>query len=152
MRLRRPITPWKPPPHSSAQLGFVQPFRAKTLRRSPRSVLHHIERRHDLAFVRPKTRVQGFRIIGAHTDSPNLRIKTASPVRKVGYLQLGVEVYGGVLLNSWLDRDLRLAGRVMVRGVEDAHVAALSRFRSLLCRCPSSRFTSTARWSVKRVC
>ena len=71
-----------------------------------------------LAFVRPKTRVQGFRIIGAHTDSPNLRIKPRPLYEKVGYLQLGVEVYGGVLLNSWLDRDLRLAGRVMVRGVE----------------------------------
>ncbi len=69
-----------------------------------------------IAFVRPKERIQGFRIVGAHTDSPNLRLKPRALYEKVGYLQLGVEVYGGVLLNSWLDRDLRLAGRAMVRG------------------------------------
>ena len=56
-----------------------------------------------------------FRIVGAHTDSPNLRIKPNPDSHKVGYRQLGVEVYGGVLLNSWLDRDLGLSGRVVVR-------------------------------------
>jgi aspartyl aminopeptidase len=55
------------------------------------------------------------RVIGAHTDSPNLRIKP-QPDRGSGHWrQLGVEIYGGVLLNSWLDRDLGLAGRVAVR-------------------------------------
>lgn len=68
-----------------------------------------------VAFVRPRRTVTGFRIIGAHTDSPNLRLKPRALYEKAGYLQLGVEVYGGVLLNSWLDRDLRLAGRVVVR-------------------------------------
>ncbi|MFO0622514.1 MAG: M18 family aminopeptidase [Polyangia bacterium] len=68
-----------------------------------------------VAFVRPRRAVTGFRIIGAHTDSPNLRLKPRALYEKVGYLQLGVEVYGGVLLNSWLDRDLRLAGRAVVR-------------------------------------
>lgn len=68
-----------------------------------------------VAFVRPRRAVTGFRIIGAHTDSPNLRLKPRALYEKAGYLQLGVEVYGGVLLNSWLDRDLRLAGRVVVR-------------------------------------
>jgi aspartyl aminopeptidase len=58
----------------------------------------------------------GFRIIGAHTDSPNLRIKPRPDAGRVGYRQLGVEVYGGALLNSWLDRDLGLSGRVVVRG------------------------------------
>jgi aspartyl aminopeptidase len=58
----------------------------------------------------------GFRIIGAHTDSPNLRIKPAPVQVKKGYLQLGVEIYGGVLLSTWLDRDLSIAGRVTYRG------------------------------------
>jgi aspartyl aminopeptidase len=69
-----------------------------------------------VAFIVPKKHVTGFRIIGAHTDSPNLRLKPRAPYTKEGYRQLGVEVYGGALLNSWLDRDLALAGRVVVRG------------------------------------
>ncbi len=61
---------------------------------------------------RHRTCEEGFRIIGAHTDSPNLRITPQPDTGQVGYRQLGVEVYGGVLLNSWLDRDLGVAGRV----------------------------------------
>ena len=56
----------------------------------------------------------GVRIIGAHTDSPNLRIKPQPDTGRAGVAQLGVEVYGGVLLNSWLDRDLGISGRVVV--------------------------------------
>lgn len=69
-----------------------------------------------LAFVLPEgKRIAGFRIVGAHTDSPNLRLKPNPEYKKEGYAQLGVEIYGGVLLNSWLDRDLSLAGRVFLR-------------------------------------
>jgi len=57
----------------------------------------------------------GFRLIGAHTDSPNLRIKPQPDTSTVGYRQVGVEVYGGVLLNSWLDRELGVSGRLAVR-------------------------------------
>jgi aspartyl aminopeptidase len=57
----------------------------------------------------------GFRVVGAHTDSPNLRVKPNPDHLKAGWQSLGVEVYGGPLLNSWLDRDLGLAGRVAVR-------------------------------------
>ncbi len=56
----------------------------------------------------------GFLAIGAHTDSPNLRIKPNPDLNRYGYRQLGVEVYGGVLLSTWLDRDLSLAGRVSI--------------------------------------
>lgn len=58
---------------------------------------------------------QGLRIIGAHTDSPALKVKPTPEKYSQGYFQLGVEVYGGVLLNPWFDRDLSLAGRVAVR-------------------------------------
>lgn len=54
----------------------------------------------------------GIKMIGAHTDSPCLRLKPNPDINKHGYTQLGVEVYGGALLHPWLDRDLSIAGRV----------------------------------------
>ena len=54
----------------------------------------------------------GVRMVGAHTDSPCLKVKPNPILRRKGLLQLGVEVYGGALLNPWFDRDLSLAGRI----------------------------------------
>ncbi|MEU1276844.1 M18 family aminopeptidase [Streptomyces sp. NPDC005805] len=56
-----------------------------------------------------------FRIVGAHTDSPNLRVKPLPDTGSHGWRQVAVEVYGGTLLNTWLDRDLGLAGRLTLR-------------------------------------
>jgi aspartyl aminopeptidase len=56
-----------------------------------------------------------FRIIGAHTDSPNLRVKPLPDSGSYGWRQIAVEIYGGTLLNTWLDRDLGLAGRITLR-------------------------------------
>lgn len=57
----------------------------------------------------------GFRLIGAHTDSPNLRLKPRADYIREGYAQWGVEVYGGILAYTWFDRDLGLSGRVVLR-------------------------------------
>ncbi len=57
----------------------------------------------------------GFLAIGAHTDSPCLKLKPNPTKEKFGYLQLNTEVYGGVLLNPWFDRDLSIAGKVIYK-------------------------------------
>ncbi|SDO01981.1 M18 family aminopeptidase [Vreelandella arcis] len=68
-----------------------------------------------IAFQLPAGPLSELRMIGAHTDSPGLHLKPNATQHAAGWLQLGVQVYGGALLAPWFDRDLGLAGRVHIR-------------------------------------
>ena len=59
---------------------------------------------------------KGFKIAGAHTDSPTFRVKPDCEIVQDGFLKLNVETYGGPILGTWFDRPLSLAGRVMMKG------------------------------------
>ncbi len=80
---------------------------------------------------------EGLRMVGAHTDSPCLMIKPTPERQQHGYFQLGVEVYGGALLNPWFDRDLSIAGRVSYQGSDGMLHTALIDFRDPVAVIPS---------------
>lgn len=79
----------------------------------------------------------GLRMVGAHTDSPCLKLKPRPELVAKGCTQLAAEVYGGVLLNPWFDRDLSLAGRVTVSGADGGLRNLLIDFRRPLAVIPS---------------
>lgn len=79
----------------------------------------------------------GIRMVGAHTDSPCLKVKPNPELRRKGFFQLGVEVYGGVLLNPWFDRDLSLAGRVTYVDESGSVKDTLVDFRKAVAYIPS---------------
>jgi len=81
--------------------------------------------------------IEGMRMVGAHTDSPCLMVKPQPERSKQGYFQLGVQVYGGALLNPWFDRDLSLAGRVSFRGGDGRLRSALLDYREAIAVIPS---------------
>ena len=64
---------------------------------------------------------EGFKIAAAHTDFPCLRIKPNPDVATSGYAQVNVEVYGGAILNTWLDRPLSISGRIAVKSNDVMH-------------------------------
>jgi aspartyl aminopeptidase len=79
----------------------------------------------------------GFRIIGAHTDSPGLRIKPNPVIASGNMLRLGVEIYGGPILATFTDRDLSLAGRVVVKNHDGNLETRIIRFNQALVRLPN---------------
>jgi aspartyl aminopeptidase len=79
----------------------------------------------------------GLRMLGAHTDSPCLHVKPQPDLVSNGYYQLGVEVYGGALLNPWFDRDLSIAGRLSYRDANGRLGSTLIDFQEPVAVIPS---------------
>ncbi len=73
---------------------------------------------------------QMVRMAAAHTDYPTLRLKPSPDFATKGYAQLNIEVYGGPILNTWLDRPLGVAGRVSVKNPKNAFAPKLMYFDS----------------------
>lgn len=107
----------------------IEPGRGYFVMRSGASLIAFVAGRQPLA-------ESGFRIVGAHTDSPGLRIKPKAEHISEGMVRLGVEVYGGPILATFADRDLSLAGRVTVRA-GGGYETRLIRFDSPLVRLPN---------------
>lgn len=87
--------------------------------------------------VSDKGSMAGVRMVGAHTDSPCLKLKPNAVVEHDGYMQLGVEPYGGILMNPWFDRDLSLAGRVTLMSTDKVLFSRLIDFESPIAFIPS---------------
>ncbi len=81
--------------------------------------------------------MSGIRMVGSHTDSPCLKVKPSPEIKQKGFLQLGVEVYGGALLNPWFDRDLSIAGRVTFINSDGVLASALIDFERPIALIPS---------------
>ncbi len=79
----------------------------------------------------------GWRMVGAHTDSPNLRLKPRLAKHAHRHLLLDTEPYGGLLIATWADRDLSVAGRVVVRGEGGRLTSRLVRSPAPICRIPN---------------
>src|SRR4051794_10874045 len=110
--------------HRLTEAGFTE--LAETDRWEPEPGATHFVVRHGslIAFRLGSlpSAASGLRIVGAHTDSPTFKMRPHSDVRQAGYRLVGVEPYGGGLWHTWLDRELTVAGRVVLRGGSTALV------------------------------
>ncbi|MEQ1559548.1 MAG: M18 family aminopeptidase [Methyloglobulus sp.] len=79
----------------------------------------------------------GFKLVGAHTDSPGLRVKPNPAQGKEGLVRIGVEIYGGPILATFTDRDLSLAGRICYKNSDNKIESSLIRFDTPLLRLPN---------------
>lgn len=92
-----------------------------------------------VAFAAPdlKTVSRGIAMVGAHTDSPCLRVKPQPETEAASLVKFGVEIYGGVLLSTWFDRDLSIAGRVAFRTSKGSLRTALVDFEKPIAILPN---------------
>jgi len=88
-----------------------------------------------IAFTYPQSK--SYTMIGAHTDSPNLKLKPNPVIKEHGVVKFGVEPYGGLLLNPWFDRDLSLAGRVSYLDSNDVIQDVLINVKKAIATVPS---------------
>ncbi len=115
--LEKSPTPFHAVANLKSQLtaaGFTELHEAATWNKNLPEAAFVIRDGAIVAFRRGKEPLEktGYRLTGSHTDSPCLKVKPCAPIEVHGYVKLGVEVYGGVILSTWFDRDLSLAGRV----------------------------------------
>ncbi len=141
-------TPWHAVQCAAAQLtaaGFTQLGEDGPWSLEPGASYHLIRGGALVAFRvgRQPLSQRGLRLIGAHTDSPNLRLKPCPDVARSGVRQLGVEVYGGALWYTWLDRDLGVAGRAWL-ATEDPSAPEMRLFRIGEAGRPLARIPSVA--------
>jgi aspartyl aminopeptidase len=120
--------------------GFIPLYEGDTWQLEPGK--RYLITRNDssiIAFVYGKSPLleSGIRMLGAHTDSPCLKVKPRAELNRRGYFQLGVEVYGGALLAPWYDRDLSMAGRVTYRDQADQIASTLVDFERPVAVVPS---------------
>ena len=108
----------------------LQPGKRYYVKRNESSIIAFVYGKKDLLNT-------GVRMVGAHTDSPCLKVKPQPELNRRGYLQLGVEVYGGALLAPWFDRDLSLAGRVTYKTVDNKVASKLIDFKQAVVSIPS---------------
>ncbi|MDX1800406.1 MAG: M18 family aminopeptidase [Marinobacter sp.] len=141
--LARSVTPWHAVHTMTDELdaaGFIALDEREEWSLSPRQGYYVVRNGTALVAFRTGTSdptAAGIRMVGAHTDSPCLKVKPNPELRRKGYFQLGVEVYGGVLLNPWFDRDLSLAGRVTIRDNHGEVSDVLVNFRKAVAFIPS---------------
>ncbi|RCH77570.1 hypothetical protein CU098_000386, partial [Rhizopus stolonifer] len=79
----------------------------------------------------------GFSMVGAHTDSPCLKVKPISKKEQAGYIEVGVQLYGGGIWHTWFDRDLGIAGRVMVQQENGSYKHTLVHIKKPILRVPT---------------